>query len=188
MTAIARRAEACGLDPVAVVAAGSEAVAALCRDTPGTALGRLMWRHLSFGDRIRRMIPGENGEPEPMITDAMASAAESYRALWVEWYRATGLPRRHPQGQQFERHEKAFEVNDVSADRMARLRAKLDLAESAVDALSMRGLAWATIDSVVIDNVLPGGMEFGDRSAAIHALRRGLEALTVLVVGRRNAS
>ncbi|BAE51527.1 hypothetical protein [Paramagnetospirillum magneticum] len=100
---LAQRAVMLGLDPASLTRHGSAAVAAICADaTAGTALGRIAYRYFADGTRQRRTGVFDY-RLEAWITTDMEAAAEAYRALWVRWYRALGLPRRHPQGQQFER-------------------------------------------------------------------------------------
>ncbi len=199
LAALVRRAEACGVDVDAVIKKGdlrkgtlangsSAVIAALCSNTAGLALERLAWMIRGDGTKERRLIVID-GRPEEMISDKMLAAAEAYRTLWVEWYRTTGLPRRHPQpaqiGERLDRSVDSFA--DPSPRRMGMIRDWLHLAEDALDACHQRALVWAAIDTVVIDNEMPPGLEFGDRSAGLHALRRGLDALEVLVSTRTKA-
>src|SRR5579863_9748573 len=112
MAALARRAEACGLKADALLKniqdgnlAGRKCkptehlkalTEALCHEGAGRALDRLMWRIAPDGTKARRMMVVD-GRSVETITDQMAASADAYRTLWVEWYRTTGLPRRHPQ-------------------------------------------------------------------------------------------
>lgn len=196
IAALVRRAEACGVDPKTIITngdmkrskpvKGSDPVAtALCSQIGGQVLERLAWQIGEDGGKHRKLIT-LRGRVVEQITDGMLAAAEAYRTLWIEWYRTTGLPRRHPQGAQYgERMDKGVEVHrDPSPKRMSMIRDWLDKAEAALDRCEPRRLVWAAIDTVVIDNELPAGLEFGERSAALHALRDGLEALEVLVAGQ----
>lgn len=174
--ALRRRAEALGIDPDRLLSM-AEATRRLCLDdAAGTALGRLTWVYRVDGTRDRRMGMFD-GEQSQWITDAMVDAAEAYRSLWVRWHRLIGMPRRHPQGQQFDRRDKAFIDSDPDADEVVSVWDRLRAAETALLACRQYRLVWAVVDAVVIENVAPGALELGERLVALHALRRGLDAI-----------
>ena len=185
--ALDRRAESLGLDPERFRSM-VEAVARICGDEQaGTALGRLTWQYHLDGQRTRRMGLFD-GVEAPWITDAMAAAAEDYRALWVHWHRLSGLPRRHPQSQQFERQPRGVDPgpdprcqagpdNRACECNACRTLRRLKRAEAALLACHPTRLVLTAIDMVVIENLAPDSLVLGERSAALHALRQGLAAL-----------
>ncbi|MGC2853942.1 hypothetical protein ACM64Y_00570 [Novispirillum sp. DQ9] len=183
MAALARRAEANGVNVGAVVAAGPSAVVQLCQvQTAGTAMGRLMWQHLPDGKRTRRMLPGTD---TPIITDAMMQAADAYRAAWAAWHSACGLPHRHPRAMDVGRQPRA--TSDMSEGAPGWAERRLALADAALGRCKAPLLVRAVLDSVVVENIIPEQMAIGERPAALHALRAGLEAIAqVLVHGRRH--
>jgi len=185
--ALAQRAASLGIDPIDLIREGSDAVAKICRDEDaGTALGRIAWRYRPDGSRDRRM--GDFGRGvEPWITEEMEAAAESYRTLWIRWYRMVGLPRRHPQGMSFDRSPKGTDSSESPANVDA-VVSRMDAADNALMSCKFSRLVIATIDSVLIDNVAPEALILGERSAALAALRNGLNALaSVLLRGKRAA-
>ncbi|OAN53882.1 hypothetical protein A6A04_13395 [Paramagnetospirillum marisnigri] len=190
LAALAQRATALGIDVEALIHHGSEAVSAICRDPgAGTALGRLTWKTHNDGSRERRV--GDFGSgPEEWITADMEAAAEEYRTLWVRWYRMVGLPRRHPQGMALERRDKGEEASDAATDdAVIRVGQRMADADAALLSCRQSRLVLAVIDSVLIDNIAPDGLVLGERSAALSALRRGLDALSqVLLRGRKNTA
>lgn len=176
LAAVARRAEANGLRPESVSEAGARL---LCQDqSAGTALGAVMWVRYPSGERQRRMM-GDT----PLITDAMAQAADIYRATWATWHATSGLPPRSAKARDYE--GKPRETGDRALDETAAERAA-DKITRATDALRQCNgcvLVQRAVDMVVIDNTLPP--QFLDRPQAVDALRRGLQALAdVFVHGR----
>jgi hypothetical protein len=187
MAAVARRAESLGISAVSI-AASSAAILKICADSDaGTALGKLTWAYRADGERTRRMgIFG--GDKEPWLTDAMLLAAEDYRALWVHWHRLTGLPRRNPQGQQFDRAPKSIEsavdygCKAGPAFRSCRCEVcKTDIKLKAVDAKFRQCphpvMARRMVEMVVTEDTIPTGIDLGQRAAALCALRDGLAVL-----------
>ena len=200
--ALRRRSEANGLSAAEVLGSGAAAVTAICADqAAGTAIGRLMWRFASDGARIRRMADfgardrDDRPVPEPVITDDMAMAADMYRKIWATWHHLTGLPRRHPQGQQFVRQDRAHESMVVECGRakseenvggdkscrcpVCRATERLRIADAALHGCRQHLLVCAVVEAVVIEDVAPESLVLGERSAALHALRRGLDAIHV---------
>lgn len=126
------------------------------------------------------------GKPEEWITPDMEAAAEEYRALWVRWYRMVGLPRRHPQGMTLERSDKGLEVDTTTDEAARKVIDRMADADAVLLGCRQPRLVMAVIDGVLIDNIAPEGLVLGERSAALVALRRGLDALAhVLLRGRR---
>ena len=172
-----------GIDPIILVRNGTAAVAAICADPgAGTALGRITYKFSADGSRVRRV--GDFGSGiEEWITADMEAAAEAYRTLWVRWYRAVGLPRRHPQGMTFERIPKG-EGPDRDIDHGA-LMDRMHAVETAILNCPQNRLVVAVIDSVLIDNIAPDGLVLGERADALAALRRGLDAIGRVLLGKR---
>ena len=185
--ALAQRAALLGIDVDALIRHGFEAVAAICRDQgAGTALGRMTWKTGNDGSRERRMGDFGGREPEEWITSDMEAAAEEYRTLWVRWYRMVGLPRRHPQGMTLERHDKGLEVDTTTDEAARKVIERMAAADAVLLGCRQPRLVMAVIDGVLIDNIAPEGLVLGERSVALVALRRGLDALAhVLLRGRR---
>jgi hypothetical protein len=188
--ALAQRAAALGIDVMALLRHGSSAVTAICSDPgAGTALGRITWRVASDGSRERRKGDFGGDQAEDWITPAMEAAAEAYRTLWVRWYRMVGLPRRHPQAMTLERMDKGREEESISEDAIRATIERMATADAVLMRCRQPRLVMAVIDSVLIDNVAPDGLIHGERSAALAALRRGLEALhDALCQGKRRAA
>lgn len=195
---VSKRAVQAGVDPTRL--RGSPAVVALCQDpAAGTVLGRLQWAFSPDGSRRRRL--GDFGATtaaggailEPIITDEMELAAEVYRQLWVRWHRLTGLPRRHPQAQQFDRvdREEPPHRADCRLPGPCRCSAcvtwdRLRIADRALSACDGHVLVRLVIDDVVIEDFAAPSFLLGERSAALAALRRGLLAIHgALIAGRR---
>ena len=182
VTVLERRAESVGLHPLSVksISAGLR----LCQDqSAGTVLGRLMWKHTSDGTRERRMMVVD-GESVPVITDAMATAADVYRSAWVEWHRASEIPRRHPQAADVE--VTIPTTGDAIDDTWAE-RATERYADMGAVVRDCRGwlLVRAVLESVVIENV--GRVDLIlERPVAIDALRRGLSAIADVFVHGKN--
>lgn len=180
---IDRRAESLGIDPSRVHGKSAVIQRLAIDPSAGTALGRLIWRHGADGHRERRMADfgtkDASGRPvmEPVITEDMEAGAEAYRALWVRWHRLTGMPPRHPKSGQFERRDPS--VDDGVPDPIAaqRIWGRLRQAEDAMRSCRQYGLVLAVVDSVVIEDVAPDALVAGERSTALAALRRGLDAL-----------
>jgi hypothetical protein len=168
MGAMMQRVKRLGISgPVSPVAA-----AMLCRDQEaGTALGRLMWDYQADGTRVRRMMA--DGET-PVITDAMKAGADVIRASWAAWSRASGLPCRNP---------RAIGLGAVAGGGAGLVTAGQEQAAAdrwqAVTAALMGCeaplLVWRVIEAVVIDNEATPLLV--ERSAALSALRRGLQAV-----------
>jgi hypothetical protein len=153
------------LGPVSPVAA-----AMLCRDQEaGTALGRLMWDYQADGTRERRMMA--DGQT-PVITDAMKAGADVVRASWAAWSRASGLPCRNPRaiglGASGGAGLVTAEQEQAAADRWQAVTAALMGCEAPL-------LVWRVVEAVVIDN--EAAPLLVERSAALAALRRGLDAV-----------
>lgn len=188
--ALAQRAASLGLDVDTLIRHGAAAITAICLDPgAGTALGRLTWRTRNDGSRERRLGDFGGARPSPWITDEMEAAAEEYRALWVRWYRVVGLPRRHPQSMRLERHGHSAAVDTTSDAAAKRVIARMAEADGILRACPQGRLVAAVIDAVVIDNTLPESLVQGERSAALAALRTGLDALAqALLRGRLRAA
>jgi hypothetical protein len=153
------------LGPVSPVVA-----AMLCRDQEaGTALGRLMWDYQADGTRERRMMA--DGQT-PVITDAMKAGADVVRASWAAWSRASGLPCRNPRaiglGASGGAGLVTAEQEQAAADRWQAVTAALMGCEAPL-------LVWRVVEAVVIDN--EAAPLLVERSAALAALRRGLDAV-----------
>lgn len=168
MGAMMQRVKGLGLSgPVSPVVA-----AVLCRDQEaGTALGRLMWDYQADGGRKRRMMA--DGKT-PVITDAMKAGADVVRASWAAWSRASGLPCRNPRGIGLGVVAGGggalvtAEQEQSAADRWQAVTAALMGCEAPL-------LVWRVVEAVVIDDeAAPLLLE---RSAALAALRRGLDAV-----------
>ena len=184
--ALDRKAELLGIDPERMRSM-AQAVLKICADDKaGTALGRMTWQYDHTGARTRR-IGVFDGKEAPWITDAMVDAADSYRALWVHWHRLTGMPRRNPQGQVFDRQPRSHDSTPTNCQaspefrdckcEVCRTAAKLRAADEVLKRCRGYRLVWAAIEMVVIEDVAPDGLVTGERSAALNALRDGLGAL-----------
>jgi hypothetical protein len=185
VAALEKRAESVGLNLSSVKA--SDVGLRLCQDqSAGTVLGRLMWKHESDGTRERRMMVVD-GECVPVITDAMATAADVYRSAWAEWHRASEIPRRHPQAADVAVAipTTGDDIDDTWAEkateRYADMGAVLHQCQGWV-------LVRALLENVVIENV--GRVDLIlERPVAINALRRGLSAIAdVFVHGKKRVA
>lgn len=183
--ALAQRAAAVGLDVEVLLRHGASAVASILADPgAGTALGRITWRMKPDGTRERRqgyfgaLDKHGNHVPEDWITPDMEMAAEEYRALWVRWCRAVKLTRRNPQPMALERRDKGHDQG-LTDEEAIKAEERMEKAQTALLRCHQFRMVLTVIDGVLIDNVAPESLVLGERSAALAALRRGLEALSL---------
>ena len=101
------------------------------------------------------------------------------------------MPNRNPKGQQFERKDPSSAamppgcqsglggVNCRCRDceSVRDIATRLRKADIALRHCHQHDLVCRVVEMIVIEDVLPASLEFGDRSTALNALRRGLLGL-----------
>jgi len=180
---IRRRAESLGIDPVRLISRPDIVAKIVGDEKSGTALGRLTWQFGQDGGRTRRegIFGGRKAE---WITESMALAAEEYRKLWVDWHSKKGMPNRNPKGQQFDRRDPGHDTGICESgcicrkcDDFRRVSQRLAAADAKFGLCPHPRMARRMVEMVVIDDVMPDGVDRGERSAALEALRYGLAVL-----------
>lgn len=181
--AIRRRAESLGIDAGRLIANPDIAAKIMGDEKSGTALGRLTWHFNRDGERSRRESVFA-GKLAPWITGGMELAAEEYRNLWVDWHHQKGMPNRNPKGQQFDRRDHGHDSGACDprcicrkCDEFRRVSQRLAAADAKFGACVHPRMSRRMVEMVVIEDVMPDGIDRGERSAALDALRDGLAVL-----------
>lgn len=181
--AVRHRAESLGIDPVRLIAKPDVAAKIAGDEKSGTALGRLTWQFHPDGTRTRRLGIFAGAKAE-WITDRMELAADEYRKLWVDWHSKKGMPNRNPKGQQFDRRDPGHEGDDCEpgcvcrkCDDIRRVSQRLAAADAKFGLCRHPTMSRRMVEMVVIEDAMPAGVDRGERSAALDALRDGLAVL-----------